>query len=290
MTCIAGFTDCVGDVVEGQYYLTEISSCRGTTRRRWVLEDFSGKASLVLTAANEASVRSLPERTPIKAAVVPKPLRQVMGGTLLAAKTLQPMELWNAAAVIPMSFVPLKAQAALSELTVLIDELTVLPIKRCINQIVSRNWRGLVQSQAGWKYHHAFVGGLLVHTVSVMKRVKSVGGTTFVGDHPRIELMMLAALIHDLGKSIQIDKTVNNPAIKHLRHELLNLTLCINEITQLGREWPEGSRHLSRSLNWLCSGTEERKRNHSIDAELVHMMDVVDVWHDRALPGRDWGI
>jgi hypothetical protein len=204
MTSIAKFTQHAGEVVEGQYYLTEIALCRGTTRKRWVLEDFSGKASVILSNSGEGTGISMPEQTAIRAALVPKPLSQMMGGTLLAASPLLSTEVWNAAAVIPMSAVPVKAQAVLSDLTVMIDELTVLPIKRCINQIVARNWRGLVQSQAGWKYHHAFVGGLLVHTVSVMKRVKSIGGTTFIGDHPRIELMMLAALIHDLGKSIQI--------------------------------------------------------------------------------------
>lgn len=117
-----------------------------------------------------------------------------------------------------------------------------------------------------------------------MARVNSIGNTTFIGDRPRVELMILAALIHDLGKAVQIQNYPTNPAFKHLRHELLNLPLCIEELATLGNAWPSGAQHLSRLLNWLCSGTEERRRNHCIDAEFVHMMDVIDVWQDRAQP------
>jgi hypothetical protein len=293
MTSIWQFDQHAGQIIEGQFHLSEVKPCFGPYKNRLVLEDYSGTASVVLNSVGtglfKGIAEDLPENSTIQAQLVPKAMDIMMGGTLLEASPLELHELWNAAAVIPMSAVPKKAHTALADLTQLIDHLTVLPVKHCVNQIIAKNWRGLVKSQAGWKYHHAFAGGLLVHTVSVMKRVNSVGGTTFMGDRPRVELMILAALIHDLGKSIQIDKTIYNPAIKHLRHELLNLPLCLDELNQLGRDWHQGAIHLSQTLNWLCSGTEERRRNHSIDGEFVHMMDVIDVWQDRAPNQRLWG-
>jgi hypothetical protein len=113
MTSIAKFTQHAGEVVEGQYYLTEIALCRGTTRKRWVLEDFSGKASVILSSTGQATGISMPEQTAIRAALVPKPLSQMMGGTLLAASPLLATEVWNAAAVCSHECCPFKSSGGI---------------------------------------------------------------------------------------------------------------------------------------------------------------------------------
>lgn len=289
MTSISKFEQYTGQVIEGQFHLTSIEPCRTRREDRMVLEDYSGKASVLFAKHRSISLAPLKNNTIVTAQIMPRPMSMMMGGTLLSASPILNTQLNNAAAVIPASMVPLKARQALLSLTALIDEITVLPIKTCINSIIAKNYEEFITAKAGWHYHHAFIGGLMVHTVSVMQRVNSVGSTTFIGDRPRIELMILGALIHDLGKSITIQNGSQNPATKHLRHELLNLPLCLEQLTQLGDEWPKGAVHLSRILNWLCSGTEERRRNHCIDAELVHMMDVIDVWNERSSTPMSWG-
>lgn len=282
MTSISNFEQFTGQVIEGQFHLTSIEPCRTRREDRMILEDYSGKASVLFAKHRSISLDALKSSTIVTAQIMPRPMSMMMGGMLLSAAPVLNTQINNAAAVIPASMVPLKARQALLNLTALIDDITVLPVKKCINAIIAKNYEGFIAAKAGWNYHHAFTGGLMVHTVSVMQRVHSVGSTTFIGDRPRVELMILGALIHDLGKSITIHNGPKSPATKHLRHELLNLPLCFEEITLLGDEWPKGAEHLGKILNWLCSGTEERRRNHCIDAELVHMMDVIDVWNNRS--------
>ena len=55
---------------------------------------------------------------------------------------------------------------------------------------------------AAWERHHAFPGGLLVHTVNVAKKCKAIAEVSEIIDK---DLLVTAALLHDIGKVQEYD-------------------------------------------------------------------------------------
>ena len=103
MTVISQFGQHAGQVIHGEFFLSSIEPCSNLPRNRIILEDHSGKASLLFASNRSIETGTLKAKIIINAELVPRPMSQMMGGTLLSAKPAVPSTISNAALTIPAS-------------------------------------------------------------------------------------------------------------------------------------------------------------------------------------------
>lgn len=285
MTAIAEFSSKQGVRVCGNYRVLGFFRCAHGNHYRLVLGDHTGDCSVLPSDDNDALAEWAQAKQVVYAEITPKPLTALMGGTAHVLAPLNDSTLNNAARLIPVSNTTEVVKTAVQQLVALIDDLTLPETRQFVNAVVAEHYNGLLRARGAWQYHHAYEGGLMVHTVNVMRRTLATGSTIYIEDRPRVELMVLGALLHDLGKVQTHIRGDWNPGLRHLRHEQFSVALAAPHLLQLQEKLPEGAEHLSKILNWLCSTPEWRRRNPCQDAELIHNMDVHDVWADRANDG-----
>ncbi len=85
---------------------------------------------------------------------------------------------------------------------------------------------------AGKTMHHAYVGGLLEHTVSVGKLARQLAEYY---DDIDGDLLVSCALLHDIGKAYELDTTTFNYTTqgKLIGHVVLSYTLVQNKLREL---------------------------------------------------------
>lgn len=77
--------------------------------------------------------------------------------------------------------------------------------RKIVNELIAAHGEAFFKSPAAKKNHHAFVGGLAYHTLSILRLAKSVSA-----QYPGINRSLLysGALLHDLGKTIELSGAV----------------------------------------------------------------------------------
>ncbi|MDC2830309.1 HD domain-containing protein [Limosilactobacillus mucosae] len=182
----------------------------------------------------------------------------------------------------PLLFVPrapettIQLKAGFREFFYLIDE----PVWRKIaGHLFSKHGEKLFSYPAAKSNHHAFVGGLAFHTLSILRLARSV-----VGQYPNVNAALLytGAMLHDLGKTIELSGpiatqyTVMGNLIGHI-------SLLDGEIVQACDELgfdPESPkvvllRHMILSHHGLLEyGSPSRPQ--LLEAEILHHLDELD--------------
>lgn len=182
----------------------------------------------------------------------------------------------------PLLFVPrapettIQLKAGFREFFDLIDE----PVWRKIaGHLFSKHGEKLFSYPAAKSNHHAFVGGLAFHTLSILRLARSV-----VGQYPNVNAALLytGAMLHDLGKTIELSGpiatqyTVMGNLIGHI-------SLLDGEIVQACDElgfYPESPkvvllRHMILSHHGLLEyGSPARPQ--LLEAEILHHLDELD--------------
>ncbi|MDC2841682.1 3'-5' exoribonuclease YhaM family protein [Limosilactobacillus mucosae] len=182
----------------------------------------------------------------------------------------------------PLLFVPrapettIQLKAGFREFFDLIDE----PVWRKIaGHLFSKHGEKLFLYPAAKSNHHAFVGGLAFHTLSILRLARSV-----VGQYPNVNAALLytGAMLHDLGKTIELSGpiatqyTVMGNLIGHI-------SLLDGEIVQACDELgfdPESPkvvllRHMILSHHGLLEyGSPARPQ--LLEAEILHHLDELD--------------
>lgn len=134
------------------------------------------------------------------------------------------------------------------------------------------------QAPAAKQFHHAYLGGLLEHTVSVAGLCDHVAQ-----QYGRInrDLLITAALLHDVGKVEELTYTSTidySDAGRFLGHVVLGLNI-VTEHTRRLRGFPEDK--LQHLLHCIASHHGELewgspKRPKTIEALIIHHVDNLD--------------
>lgn len=102
--------------------------------------------------------------------------------------------------IIPTA--PLDPQATYDELYALTDGFTDEELRRIVRYLLRENREQLLIYPAGVKLHHATRGGLLHHTVSVVRLCEKIADL-----YPALhrDLLLSGAILHDIGKLKELD-------------------------------------------------------------------------------------
>ncbi|MBT8763975.1 HD domain-containing protein [Desulfohalobiaceae bacterium Ax17] len=136
----------------------------------------------------------------------------------------------------------------------------------------------LLNAPGGKSIHHAYVGGLLEHTLSVCKICLSICDL-----YPGLdrEILVLAAALHDLGKAFEISPGLSREYTdqgKLLGHIFLGLEILEPHLKKLGDVHPELILHLKHIIishhGELEFGSPKRPKTH--EAFVLHYADNLD--------------
>lgn len=146
----------------------------------------------------------------------------------------------------------------------LIETINTPPLYRMLwrifrqRDVVARYWT----LPASARHHHAFPGGLAVHSHEV---ARDLAGQTSVDSHER-DLCVAAGLLHDIGKvwSYTPDMFLNT-AGRAMGHELVGLSRLERELRILEGEWPDGA----YAMRVLLSGCRRIRQDGAVPLALV---------------------
>ncbi|HCW94157.1 3'-5' exoribonuclease YhaM family protein [Flexistipes sinusarabici] len=127
--------------------------------------------------------------------------------------------------------------------------------------------------------HHAYVGGLLEHTLSVAKLAEKMCG--YYKEYVNPDLLMVGALFHDIGKIFELnaekgfDYTDSGKLVGHL---LLGIELINNYIAQV-EDFPENYKYIIDHMIASHHGLLEfgsPKKPKTTEAIILHHIDDMD--------------
>lgn len=149
---------------------------------------------------------------------------------------------------------------------------------------------GFPSVPASWNHHHAYAGGLLVHSIEVLRLVGEMARLKLPHQPRRIWQCQVAALLHDLGKVVTHGQKQGHHR-PELSHEFLSVRLASRHLDWLATVDLESADELSASLQYGSRTSASRQRGQSVVAELVALADQCSAmhlgeWNRRALYAR----
>lgn len=126
--------------------------------------------------------------------------------------------------------------------------------------------------------HHAFIGGLLTHSIQLCDLIEAV-----LPLYPEIDrsLMIFGAAFHDFGKIFELNYqgkfgyTDEGRLVGHIAIGVVLIDRKIQEILQFPKELEYQLKHLILSHHGKLEHGSP-KRPHTIEAELLHQLDHMD--------------
>ncbi len=169
----------------------------------------------------------------------------------------------TAGSLVPMSRRPL--EDLVGELEFLVGEIDNPSLQALVHEVWSGPDAELLQrSPATAGEHHAWVGGLVEHTVNVATICLAAAER-----HPRVDrsLVLTAALLHDIGRAreIEVGTTISRNAVESLEgHILLAHEMLLDAAARTGFDRGNEQRQLWSGLLHAISchhGSAERCRS-----------------------------
>ena len=180
---------------------------------------------------------------------------------------------------VPVSKIP--PEELYEQLMQLLKQELVFPAWKKLAQKVFSDHkikRALINAPGGKSIHHAYVGGLLEHTLSVCKICLAICDL-----YPELdrEILVLAAALHDMGKAFEIgnglSREYTDPG-KLLGHIFLGLEILEPFLKKLKDVPPELLLHLKHIIishhGELEFGSPKRPKTH--EAFVLHYADNLD--------------
>ena len=152
-------------------------------------------------------------------------------------------------------------------------------LKKLVAQVLSgETYQQFLINPAGMRLHHAYVGGLLHHTVCVAKLALSMGETVGQVDE---DLVLAGALLHDVGKLKEISPELGFPYTTEGRF-LGHISIGAMEIMEAGKQIPELNKNkLEELLHIILSHHGDMEKGSPVNCKtkesfIVHYADELD--------------
>lgn len=166
----------------------------------------------------------------------------------------------SAVGSLPGVILPLRARPAHIALWEYIDAIPLPELRSFMEAVLAdpEVYSGFVNARGSESSHHAFAGGLLVHSVQVARLVELMGRELSMAED-ELHLSIVGALLHDLGKVHTVGEANPRPMPPKLyRHEVRTIFLLAPHIAKLRAEWSKGAWVLEHLLDRMISSPDKR--------------------------------
>lgn len=271
----------IDNTVEGQYLLTKITehvAKNGNFYKQLTLEDATGSFT-VYVWPKSGMLDKLPRLLPANVRVILdiKMLNQHLCGCLVSIYTLAPHEIKNAACLLPLSSCPYPARKSLESLVRFINHLPNTPLKSFVNNVFidPEIAQSFLTTKGSMMHHHKERGGLLIHSVEVLKLAFSLAQSCGL-DEAEINIIAVAGLLHDIGKIRTVGAASVRPVHYNLvSHEAQNLMMLSPYIDELVLRSPGQAAALKYIFNYLLTPRQTRGIAKFIGADIVVQADAL---------------
>ena len=251
----------------------------GELRCRVILDDASDRATLLCSDA--LFPHFLPEVGELWAGILEP---RIMDGRLyVRADSVWRMETAevasHGASLLPRNACPSGARSALDELVQLVGDLSDTSLCAFANHVFADPTisPAFLRCRASANHHHSTPGGLLIHSVAVARRTADLAGRMRPSER---EVVMLAGLLHDVGKLATVGPGPGRPLLgRWIHHEAMTLELLAPHLSRLDQACSKSAALLRHSLVWYSRGGFGFARFPG--ADIVKACDGVDVAMER---------
>ena len=174
---------------------------------------------------------------------------------------------------------PIDLESLEVEFQTLIGRIQDEPLQRLVKQVFSgKRYERFLRNPAGMRLHHAYVGGLLHHTVCVARLALSMGKTIGGVD---LDLILAGALLHDIGKLREISAGLGFPYTTEGRL-MGHISMGAMLISRIAENIPDLSRiRLDELLHIILSHHGDHEKGSPVfcatkEAFIVHYADETD--------------
>jgi hypothetical protein len=267
----------MGSSGTGVYLLTwygEQASRTGQTFLKLTIEDASGRATAFAWPEARDAVTCAATPVPVIASGTVQRFEGFNQLRLQALRQATVEDVHAATALLPRRWCPDVALPALDRLAqleaelpppldcflrrVLLDPAIALPFLRC---------------RASVSHHHAYVGGLLVHSTEMLEMAATLAGRTLPEDPWAAPLAQLGYLLHDLGKLTSVGESRRPRYPFVVAHEFATIELLTPHLRWLDTRDKRLTMALRYVLAYLATPARARGRAEYFIAELVAKLD-----------------
>jgi len=201
------------------------------------------------------------------------------GTKRISIDSMKPARQWEAEDLIASG--PRPREELVDELRALVASVQSADLKAVVRSVFADRefFERFVRCPGSQSYHHAYVGGLLEHTVSVAGMCRSLAAQYPGVD---VELLVAAALLHDIGKCDELSFETSieyTDAGRLMGHVVLGIRRVHDAIGRVRA--PRSAERLMRLEHAILSHHGELewgspKRPSTIEALLLHHIDNLD--------------
>lgn len=191
--------------------------------------------------------------------------------------------------LLPVRFCP---KLALSSFATLLHWEKTWPVvlRRFVGQVLLDPAIGIpfLRTKAAGRYHHAYRGGLLQHSVELLDLVPALVRRLMPDCPDAVAVTQVAVLFHDLGKIHTVgqgdgQRPVLPPASAGYSHEVLSLKMLIPHLKALSTFCPETASVLFEVFTYLSQPHATRGHARSLVIDIVRFIDQMSTALDRGV-------
>ena len=201
----------------------------------------------------------------------------------LIVMDVQPYQPWSAldaVMLLPRHLTPKVAHAALDYLVAFARQLQDSVMGEFVARLLLDPSIGipLLTAKGSSDHHHAYAGGLLVHTVECMQLAQSAAAIRGPAMQRLGEHTQVGALIHDLGK-LQLRRAPGSQKLHWLPHQFSVYRLIGSHLQWLAEHDQRAESEFQATLAHLATPLSYRRRSSSLVAEFVALADQQSAIH-----------
>jgi 3'-5' exoribonuclease len=196
----------------------------------------------------------------------------------ISVESLRPCETWDTEDVLASSARP--REELVTELRELVKSVKETSCRKVLRQILGDKafFSQFCACPGSQSYHHAYVGGLLEHTIAVARLCRALGETYPDADS---DLLVTSALLHDIGKVDELSSAVTieyTDAGRLLGHVVLGATRIRSASHQCRGIDPDVAVRLQHAVLSHHGELEwgSPKKPSTLEALLLHHADNLD--------------
>lgn len=246
------------------------------------LEDYSGELVVLdqWGVSREAGRLALP--CPVYAELLAWPSPDRVRYSLIDLASLSSHQIEVAAELLPFSRTPTLAILARGALVRFHRGLANRHLRRFLSDVIlDRQVFGpLLYVPASHGYHHAYPGGLLVHSTDMLEECGAFMRRRMQDDPDAAEVTQIGYLLHDLGKVVTHRGGLDGER-KRLPHEVVTMQIVLPHLRKLAANDARSARRLHEIFDHCRKPACERRFNIFQGAHLVTTFDGMSVGFER---------